>query len=234
MTYRRLDPEQTVATVAQLLQRIRERFPASGLVHVCEELLALARESRATAERIARPLMGLRIGVGALLLAILVVLGYSVAQLDFRFSTRSVADLVQVVEASLNGMALMGAAIFFLVTIETRVKRSRALAALHELRSMAHVIDMHQLTKDPMIHGVETVSTPSSPARDLTEFELARYLDYCSEMLSLTGKVAALYAQNSSDGEVISAVNELEVLTTGLSAKIWNKISAIHAAHPID
>ena len=53
-------------------------------------------------------------------------------------------------------------------------------------------------------------------------------------MLSLTGKVAALYAQESSDAEVISAVNELEQLTNGLSTKIWNKIGAIHAAHPID
>jgi hypothetical protein len=129
---------------------------------------------------------------------------------------------------------LIGAAIFFVVTFETRLKRARALQALNELRSIAHVIDMHQLTKDPVIHGVEQIATESSPVRNLTDFQLARYLDYCSEMLALTGKVAALYAQGSSDGAVISAVNEVEVLTTGLSVKIWNKISAIHAAHPID
>ena len=49
----------------------------------------------------------------------------------------------------MNIIVLMGAALFFLVTIEDRLKRRRALTALHELRSIVHVIDMHQLTKDP-------------------------------------------------------------------------------------
>src|SRR5258708_24597219 len=30
----------------------------------------------------------------------------------------------------------------------SRIKRARALKAMHELRSLAHIIDMHQLTKD--------------------------------------------------------------------------------------
>jgi len=128
----------------------------------------------------------------------------------------------------------MGAAIFFLVTIENRVKRSRALAALHELRSIAHVIDMHQLTKDPKVPGVAVVDTPSSPTRTFDDYQLTRYLDYCSEMLSLLGKIAAVYAQTSADREVTSAVNEVEVLTTGLSRKIWDKIQAIHVSHRPD
>ena len=79
--------------------------------------------------------------------------------------------------------------------------------------------------------SVVAVNTPSSPRRTLSDFELARYLDYCSEMLALLGKIAALYAQTSTDREVISAVNEIEVLTSGLSGKIWDKIQAIHASH---
>lgn len=234
MTYRRLDPELTVATVAQLVRRIEERFPDSGLVHVCEQLLAIARETREKAERIARPLVVLRIALGAVVLAILGVLVYTLAQVDLDVSTRSAADLVQVLEASMNAVALIGAAIFFLVTIENRVKRSRALAALHELRSMAHVIDMHQLTKDPKIPGVEPVDTPSSPRRTFDDFQLARYLDYCTEMLALLGKIATLYAQSSTDREVTSVVNDIEVLTSGLTRQIWDKIQAIHASHRPD
>ena len=45
--------------------------------------------------------------------------------------------------------ALIGAAVLFLVTLEVRLRRQRALAAIHELRSLAHVVDMHQLTKHP-------------------------------------------------------------------------------------
>ena len=42
-----------------------------------------------------------------------------------------------------------GIAAFFFLTLETRLKRQRALKAIRELRSLAHIIDMHQLTKDP-------------------------------------------------------------------------------------
>jgi hypothetical protein len=119
----------------------------------------------------------------------------------------------------------MGIAIAFLVTIEGRLRRHRALKALHELRSLVHIVDMHQLTKDPdQVTGSRANSTASSPARILAPFELGRYLDYCSELLSVTSKVAALYAQQLEDPVVLSAVNEVETLTTGLSAKIWQKL----------
>jgi len=53
---------------------------------------------------------------------------------------------------------------------------------------------------------------------------LTRYLDYCSELLSLVAKLAALYAQTSSDGIVLQAVNDVEQLTTSLNRMIWQKI----------
>jgi hypothetical protein len=64
----------------------------------------------------------------------------------------------------------------------------------------------------------------------MTQFELSRYLDYCTEMLSLCGKVAALYVQNFEDSDSVSAVNDLEDLTSGLTRKIWQKIMIIHTA----
>jgi hypothetical protein len=64
----------------------------------------------------------------------------------------------------------------------------------------------------------------------MTAFELSRYLDYSSEMLSLTGKIAALYAQNFDDAHVVAAVNDIEDLTSGLSRKIWQKIMILHDA----
>jgi hypothetical protein len=232
--YRTIDPSETQATLDALHRRINERFPGSNLGRVCTELLSVAEASSARAASIERPYYGLRVIAAAIVVASLGALIYSVSLLDISLAGLNVGELVQATDAGLNTFVLIGAAIFFVVTFETRLKRARALQALNELRSIAHVIDMHQLTKDPVIHGVEQIATESSPVRNLTDFQLARYLDYCSEMLALTGKVAALYAQGSSDGAVISAVNEVEVLTTGLSVKIWNKISAIHAAHPID
>ena len=68
----------------------------------------------------------------------------------FEFESDSgIVDVITLMEAGINDVVLIGAAIFFLLSFETRYKRQRALKAIHELRSIAHVIDMHQLTKDP-------------------------------------------------------------------------------------
>ena len=148
-------------------------------------------------------------------------------------STSTTADnvysVLQGIEAAMNIIVLMGAALFFLVTIEDRLKRRRALTALHELRSIVHVIDMHQLTKDPSAVVSVGGKTPSSPARTLSPFEVTRYLDYCSEMLSLTSKVAVLYAQAFPDPVVTDAVSDIERITVGLSQKIWQKIMILRA-----
>jgi hypothetical protein len=122
--------------------------------------------------------------------------------------------------------------VFFLVTIEERLKRYRALKALHELRSIVHVIDMHQLTKDPSAEVSIAGKTASSPARTLTRYELTRYLDYCSEMLSLTSKVAVLFAQSFPDETVTEAVSDIERIAAGLAQKIWQKIIILEAQGP--
>jgi hypothetical protein len=140
----------------------------------------------------------------------------------------SAPELVQGLEAAVNLLILFGGAIWFLLTLEERIKRRRALDALHRLRSLAHVIDMHQLTKDPTV-VLDPHKTSASPARTMTQFELTRYLDYCAEMLALIGKLAALYADRVRDSVVIAAVNDVENLTAGLGRKIWQKITIIGA-----
>ena len=225
--YRSLDPDKTGATIEKLRQRIAERFPASGLARVCSELSDVAQASKLRANSIARPNISLRLTLVVLIALTLTLLAYSISLLNLSFTNLLAGELVQVIDAGLNELVLIGATIFFLVSAELRIKRSRALRALHELRSIAHVIDMHQLTKDPSRIEADVVWTSSSPVQSLTAFELTRYLDYCSEMLSLTGKIAALYAQTLNDNVVLRAVNELESLTTGLSRKIWQKIMVL-------
>jgi hypothetical protein len=48
-------------------------------------------------------------------------------------------------------------------------------------------------------------------------------------MLSLIGKLAALYVQKFDDPVALAAVNDVEQLTTGLSRKIWQKIMILNA-----
>ena len=112
----------------------------------------------------------------------------------------------------------------FLLSLEARGKRKRALDALHELRAMAHIVDMHQLTKDPERMLGRGTRTASSPRRTMTPFELHRYLDYCSELLALIAKIGALYVQDFPDRAALDAVDQVENLATGLSRKIWQKM----------
>jgi hypothetical protein len=88
---------------------------------------------------------------------------------------------------------------------------------------------MKQLTKDPDAVGIHGRPTAHSPERRLDAFALGRYLDYCTEMLSLTSKLGYLYVENFHDIEVTNAATELEYLCTGLSRKIWQKIVILQA-----
>jgi hypothetical protein len=222
--YRSLDSEKIVHTIEILSRRIDERFPESGLSNVCRELLTIAGESQQRSVWIAKPQRALRIITWVLLVllagGLIVVLTHAAWPRD----GFELVGLVQGLEAGLNITILLGAAALFLATVEVRIKRKRALKAIHELRALAHVIDMHQLTKDPERLRVHAPQTASSPKRTLNPAELTRYLDYCSEMLSLIGKLAALYVQKFDDPVALAAVNEVEDLTTSLSRKIWQKI----------
>jgi hypothetical protein len=226
-SYLELDGRQILATARRLEERIGERFPAAGLRGVAAQLRVAAEAALTRAPALRRPLLALR--AGAAILALLLLAGVATVITSLRIDTRieTVTDLVQTLESGVNDVVFVGIAIWFLATLETRLKRRRALAALHELRSLAHVVDMHQLTKDPEQAGHQLVDTPSSPKRPLSRPELARYLDYCTEILALTGKVAALYAQHLQDGVVLAAVNEVEGLTTGIARKIWQKIAIV-------
>lgn len=224
MTYRKLNVKSTVDTISRLQQRIDDRFPDSGLSRVCAELCEVANESSANISRISRPNYWLRIGVGVVIAIMIFGLVVSLSLLDYSVST-TLGSIATVSESIVNEVILIGAAIFFLISIETRIDRRLVLKDLDELRAIAHVIDMHQLTKNPTRR--KKYDTAHSPSSDMATYELARYLNYCSEMLALTGKVAALYSQASTDSVIVAAINEVEQLTTGLSRKIWQKLMVL-------
>ena len=230
--YRSLDADKIISSATLLCQRVDERFPDRGLHKVCLDLKRVARETRQRADWIARPHWTFRLTVFSVIALFLILLGRVFFSIHFdlqQFFNLSFVDFLQTLEAGINDLILLGAAIFFFVSLENRFKRGRALDALHELRSLAHVIDMHQLTKDPERALNRGSSTPSSPTESFTLFELSRYLDYCSEMLSLIGKISALYLQEFNDPVALNAVNEIESLTTDLSRKIWQKIMIVHS-----
>lgn len=225
--YRSLTAERIVETLAVLERRIAERFPASGLRKVAGELHGISQEAINRSRRVRRPNLPMRAAISVLLIAIVALVVSIVSHLRVRDDLWQFENFVQSLEATLGSIVFIGAGILFLFTLELRWKRERALKALHELRALAHIIDMHQLTKDPERITGHGSHTQSSPQRTMTTFELGRYLDYCSEMLSLVSKIGALYVQEFPDAVVLEASDQLAMLTNALTRNIWQKIMII-------
>jgi hypothetical protein len=232
--YNELKLDLILKTLGRLQNRIAERFPGSGLSRVAEELQRAGRDIGPVLERLRRPNWLLRTGIG---LTVLLIVGVAAVlfvllrrNLSFGVQLQDLGSLLQAVESAAQDLIFFGFAIYFLVTIESRLNRRVALRTLHRLRSIVHIVDMHQLTKDPEHVLSPGRSTASSPERVLTRFELARYLDYCSELLSLSSKLAALHVQYVNDPVVLDAVNDIEVLAANLQNKMWQKIVILDTA----
>lgn len=209
-----------------LQRRVEERFPGAGLARVVAELRLVAQESIELSRWAAKPNVPIRALSYVLAGCIVAVIVWLVLQLRVP-EMRDTINFTQFIEACLSAIAFIGASIFFLVTYEARVKRQRVLRAMNSLRAMAHIVDMHQLTKDPDRYLLNATVTESSPKREMSAFELGRYFDYCRDALALISKLAALQVEGFDDEVVLRAVDEIETLALGLSTKISQKIALL-------
>jgi hypothetical protein len=230
--YRQLSEAQISQTLRRLRDRISERFPDSGLSRLSRELVLVSEEASECVAYLRRPHWWIRIGVGIVITGMVTVIAMAAMSMRLPGHVDRLSELVQMLESAINDVVFLCVAMFFLLTIEGRLKRRKALHSLHQLRSIVHIVDMHQLTKDPERLMSPREDTPSSPERLMSAPELGRYLDYCSELLALTSKIAALFVQQFNDPVVLSTVNEVETLVTGLSGKIWQKITLLDRTVP--
>jgi len=223
--YSELSLDHILRTLATLQRRVEERFPGSGLSRVAAELHQVGANTRPVLERAARPHWPLRVAVGLITLCVVALaigLFWFVGSLSY--DVDGIGEMLQAVESAAQDLVFLALALYFLFSLEGRLKRQAALRELHRLRSIVHIVDMHQLTKDPEHLLSPLQRTASSPHNRFTRFELARYLDYCTEMLSLASKLAAMHVQHVNDPVVLDAVNDVETLASNLSNKIWQKI----------
>ncbi len=214
--------DKILTAIKQLKLRIQDRFPNAHLIEVCNDLETLADKGKTNSLKIKKPFIFFRISFFFILLVALFSIYYTFTHLKMDDSLNTFQNFITVTEALVNEFVLMGALIYFFYKLEDILKQRLILNALHELRTIAHIIDMHQLTKDPKY--ILSEKTLHSPNRDLNQAELNRYLDYCCEMLSLTAKVAAIYGNYNKDQVVLNTINDIEILTSTLSGKIWQKI----------
>lgn len=229
MALDKLGAEQVHQTVVALERRITARFPGRGLRLVALELVTLVdrvatvsvsnRQRIDTARRISRVLM--------VVVAVATAVALVLAANDLSNGVGDGIAWLPLIETTVNDLVFASIALFFLWSFPERVRRGEILQLLHQLRSLAHIVDMHQLTKDPERLRPDFTPTPESPPMDLDRAALEHYLNYCSELLSLVGKAAALCAEESRDGVVLDTVSTIETLTTDMSRKIWQKISLL-------
>ncbi|MDT5094096.1 MAG: hypothetical protein QOH60_3459 [Mycobacterium sp.] len=225
-----LSADHVGQTVAQLERRISARFGERGLTKAVRDLggLVVLVESEAanSRDRLRRRAMAARVAGITIVAATLIALAFSLRSVIVNGLART-ADWVPLVESTVNDLVFAGIALVFLWAFPERLERRALLRVLHRLRSFAHVIDMHQLSKDPEQVSPGYTPTAESIRHGLDADQLHYYLNYCSEMLSLDAKAAALCAEHSADDVVLETISYIETLTTELSNKIWQKISLL-------
>lgn len=225
-----LDADAVREVVVELEARIAARFPRRGLRQVAADLAilvdAVETGAHSTQGRVRIARLTSRVVMALVLAGTVVVIGFAFKDAAFgEDAVRSTLDLLPLIETVINDVVFAGIAVFFLYSFPERVQRGRLLNLLHQLRSTAHIIDMHQLTKDPEQLKPSFVPSSVSKPLELNRDEMERYLDYCSELLALVGKTAALCAEESRDDVVLDTVSTVETLCVGISRKIWQKIS---------
>jgi len=228
-SYRSLDSTKLIATADKIIGQIEEIFPHSGLAGVANAFGELVRETIGKVHELERPLWRTRIFSGLLILIVVIWAVIIPFTLNLNNEVSNWAEFMEGTDAALHLLVILGGGLFFIASWETRKKRHSALDALSELRSLAHIIDMHQITKDPGLEHIIPVSEGMEDHRTVkSDAQLALYLDFSSDMLSIVGKMASLYAKSLHDRTVLDAVNEIESLSNGLCSKLWQKIMIIN------
>ena len=228
--FNNLDPQKIVDTIERLSQRVSERFPDSGLTNVCSRLHDISENMKKRAEWIGRPVYWLRAITWLICFAILSMaiarfyyLAEPTAPLGSGGSRRRRRWLRDSAGGGPERHCFDSAAIFFFLTLETRYKRQRALKAIHELRTVAHIIDHASVDEGPASDHVQTglfVNGIVSQAAD-DPVSIATLPGVLQRNAVIDGKIAAVYVQEFDDGVALTSATELETLTTGLSNKIW-------------
>lgn len=227
--YERLQADAVLRTIDRLHDRIAARFPDRNLPTVCLALRATIADVLDGPPRRLTGVVRVASRIAIAFLSVVVVVAVAILLHDSIAEPPDTGwEWFAIIESVVNDLVFAGIAVFFLWQVPTRMHRSDVLHVLHQLRSLAHVIDMHQLTKDPDRLNPDFVATHASLSVGLGADEMGHYLDYCTEMLSLVAKAAALLAEDTTDPAVLATVAQIEDLTNGMIRKIWQKIALIN------
>jgi len=123
--YRQLDPELIVETAEQLSRRVGERFPDSGLSPGQPGATRRRAPGEGTLAAGCAAVGALRIALGIAVSGIIAVAVTTASWIAWHNAPNEWSEFAQGLDAALNLFVLVGAAVFSVITLETRVKRRR-------------------------------------------------------------------------------------------------------------
>ena len=223
-----LQAEKIEKAIDDLEQGIKEILPGRKIVDVCQDLKEVIYEAKKKSLRNKTQSFTRNKFVKLFFIAALILLATSFITLglsyllNFLGSNIGLEEGLQLTDTAITLLLPSIAYIFYRLKDNIKTYRSEVLQDLHKLRMLSHIIDVKQLNKTP--EWLDWKEQQSNYGRKLDRPEKAFYLEFCSQMQSLIGKIAVLYIRDVNDPALITAVNEIETLTTGLSRKTWQKL----------
>jgi hypothetical protein len=226
----RLDPAKIILTAENLARRVGDRLPGSTLAGLAADLAEIARATDERARRAREPNRLIR-GAGWLAGALGVSGLWYIADhiqthlVDAHLEFGTITDLFESADAGFNILVALAGALWFLITMEARVKRRQSLAHIGELLEFIQLIDVTQLYYTP-----ELYKSNFSPDSAQSKFDHT-YLLFCNEMLGLIGNLAPLYNRGNMDDAVWRATSDVVMLANAIEGRLFAKSEAIRLAN---
>ena len=223
----KLDPDKLCNAIQKLQRLVKKRFPKSTFYKTTMKLSEVAEKAKAVAKDfggVKRAIWWTVIIIAPIaLLFLMSSLLLIYLPIESKSTQTGLLDYSETIGLFVDWIIL---SVLGSLAIRKKYRLNRrkpAMQTLHQLRSIAHLIDLTQHNKN-----YQTVKDKTLPLeKRMSAEDCIRYLNYSSQALSLTGKVAAIMIEDYNDSGVIAAVCELDTICNGISVKIWQKIETL-------
>jgi hypothetical protein len=219
----RLDSGKIVETATNLANDIGARLPGSTLAALADELKTTAVTADDRVRRAQEPMISIRLISVAAVVAVLLALWYLARHIHAKWEFATINEVFDGVHTGFELLVILAGAIWFCVTLETRLKRKAALAFIEDLREFIHVIDVTQLYYTPDLYGSRVGDARTTRALDET------YLLYCTQMLAVISNLAPLCSRGAPGDSVLRAASDVEMLAIAVSTKHMSKAEFVRS-----
>ena len=185
------------------------------------ELLSIAQTTENRIKEATRPIYSIRVfstlAIGASFVGLWLILKH----INTRWEFGTITEIFESADACFNLVVLLAGLLWFLFTLEARIKRKRVLGYISELREFAHLIDVTQLYYTPDLYESDPDSNRSSLKLDYT------YLFLCTQMLAVISNLAPLYTKSASSDSIWRAASDVETLSNDIATKLVFKTDVV-------